>query len=131
MPSTSIANSNKETHQVRKLRSNSVGVAQGQTLLFSDFKDNGEMWAGLGDRSLTKDVQFDEPFHTPPVVHLSISLLDLDHSVNPRMDLRAESVTSDGFQVLFSTWGDSRVARIRVSWMAIGEVGPIDMWDID
>lgn len=116
---------------MRKLRSNSVGVAHGHALLFSDYQENGEMWAGIGDRTVTRYVQFEEAFHAPPVVHLSISLLDLDHSVNPRLDLRAKSITSDGFQIAFSTWGDSKVARIRVSWMAIGEVRSTDMWDID
>jgi hypothetical protein len=31
---------------------------------------------------------------------------------------------------VFRTWGDSRVARIRADWMAIGEVSGEDDWEM-
>ncbi|MEC8667985.1 MAG: H-type lectin domain-containing protein [Pseudomonadota bacterium] len=36
----------------------------------------------------------------------------------------------DGFDIVFRTWGDSRIARARVGWMAIGEVGAPGDWDV-
>ena len=39
---------------------------------------------------------------------------------NQRVDVSADEITPQGFVILFRTWGDTRVARARVSWMAIG-----------
>jgi len=32
---------------------------------------------------------------------------------------------------VFRTWGDSKVARIRADWMAVGEVADDDAWDLE
>ena len=58
----------------------------------------------------------------PPVVHLGVGMWDLDSDRNQRGDLQVENVTLTGFDILFRTWGDTRIARMRVEWMAIGAV---------
>jgi hypothetical protein len=76
-------------------------------------------------------VTFSERSATLPVVHLAMSMWDTDGDTNQRADLRAEAITEAGFEIVFRTWGDSRVARIRADWIAIGEVSGEDDWDFD
>lgn len=115
---------------MRRLRTNTLGVQQGSTLLFSDYKDNGVMWTGEGQRELRYLVTFDEPFKTLPVVHVCISMWDMDNQTNPRADIAAEAVTPDEFTIVFRTWGDTRIARIRADWVALGEVSDEDDWQL-
>ena len=35
---------------MQKLGQNSIGVEQGESLLFSDYQHGGQMWTGAGDR---------------------------------------------------------------------------------
>ena len=49
---------------------------------------------------------------------------------NLRADLTAEHVSEKGFHLVFRTWGDTRIARIRADWTAIGPVRDEDDWDI-
>ncbi len=44
---------------------------------------------------------------------------------------RPTEIRAEGFAIVFRTWGDSKVARVRVSWMAIGELFEPDDWRID
>ena len=34
------------------------------------------------------------------------------------------------FDIVFRTWGDTRVARVRVAWIALGAVANDDGWDV-
>jgi hypothetical protein len=76
-------------------------------------------------------VRFSEPFAAAPAVTVGISLWDVDTHGILRAEIRAEAVTAEGFEIVFSTWGDSRVARIRADWLAIGPVDDDDLWDTD
>ncbi|WP_076444766.1 H-type lectin domain-containing protein [Roseivivax lentus] len=115
---------------MQKLRSNRIGVDQGEFELFSDFANGGDMWTGDGARERRKRIKFSEPFSVPPQVHLSLSLWDMDSHANIRADLGAEKVNETGFDMVFRTWADTRIARVRMSWMAIGEVKGEDDWDL-
>ena len=46
-------------------------------------------------------------------------------------ELVAENVTETGFDIVFRTWSDSRIARLRASWMAIGDLPFEDDWDVE
>lgn len=89
------------------------------------------MWTGEGARERRKAVRFREAFRSPPAVQVSISLWDMDTSAAVRAHLLAENVTCEGFEIVFRTWADSRVARIRAAWMAIGELPFGDDWDVE
>jgi len=99
-------------------------------VLFSDFEHDGKMWTGDGPRLHRKKIKFDERFREPPAVQVSISMWDMDKNSNSRADISAEKITEQGFDVVFRTWGDTRVARIRADWMAIGEVAHDDDWEL-
>lgn len=99
--------------------------------MFSDFANNGPMWSGDGPRESVTKVEFGEVYLEAPMVHVSISMWDTGGDTNQRADLRAEKITAKGCQLVFRTWGDSRIARIRADWMAIGEVSDDDAWDVE
>jgi len=108
-----------------------IGVQQGSRVLFSDFADGGQMWTGQGERESRFAVTFKQPYAAQPAVMVGLSMWDIDHKTNSRADISAENVTRKGFQIVFRTWGDSRVARVRASWIAIGPVREDDDWDVE
>ncbi|MEL7213646.1 MAG: H-type lectin domain-containing protein [Pseudomonadota bacterium] len=115
---------------MKRLSGHSVGVQQGDELLFSDYQDGGEMWTGTGPRERRTPVVFDAAFSEAPTVQVAISLWDLDRNTNLRADIQAENIAEDGFEIVFRTWGDTRIARIRATWTAIGPVPHEDDWDL-
>lgn len=115
---------------MKRFSQHQIGVEQGSVLLFSDFANNGPMWAGDGPREKRHAVLFAEPFQAAPMVQVAISMWDMDGDTNQRADLKAETVTATGFDLVFSTWGDSRVARIRADWIAFGTVMGEDDWQL-
>lgn len=108
-----------------------LGVLQGSRMLFSDFADGGPMWVGEGAREARQKVVFSPAFRSAPAVIVGLSLLDLDRRTNARLDLTAENVTREGFEMVLRTWGDTRIARIRADWTALGPVRGEDEWDVD
>ncbi len=107
-----------------------VAVDQGDIILFSDFENGGDMWTGSGARERRQLVEFGSAFYSPPMVHTSISLWDVDTESPVRIEVTAQSVTNVGFDIVFRTWLDTRVARLRVAWMAIGQVKHEDVWEV-
>jgi hypothetical protein len=115
---------------IKHFRHHLIGAGQGSVVLFSDFADNGPMWTGNGPREKRHAVSFAQPFRAAPLVQVAISMWDMDGETNQRADLRAEDITKTGFVLVFRTWGDSRVARIRADWLALGEVASEDDWQL-
>lgn len=115
---------------MKRLKTHLTAIDQGSEVMFSDFEDNGPMWVEPGPREARLSIRFDEPFASAPVVHVSLSMWDTAGEVNQRADLRAEAVTETGFDLVFRTWGDSKVARVRGDWMAIGEVHDDEEWNL-
>lgn len=115
---------------MKKLQNHLIGVDQGDVVLFSDFQDDGEMWTGTGPRQRRHAVAFREPYRIAPSVQTSVSLWDVDTSSAMRADVSAENITAKGFDIVFRTWGDSRMARVRVAWMSIGELRHEDDWQL-
>lgn len=88
------------------------------------------MWTGHGPRQMRHVVEFEEPFSKVPLVEVSVSMLDIDQSANYRFDISAEDVTEEGFSIVFRTWGDTKIARVRADWIAFGTVRYEDDWDL-
>ena len=55
---------------------------------------------------------------------------DMGSGSNARADIQAENVTETGFDLVFRTWSDTRVARVSASWLAISGVADYEQWDI-
>lgn len=115
---------------MKELRSHLIGVDQGDVALFSDFEDGGEMWIGEGPRERRRLIRFSRPFLRPPAVHLGVSLWDVDTASAMRAEIVSENITEQAFEIVFRTWLDTHVARVRVAWMAIGELASDDDWDV-
>ncbi len=116
---------------MKKLNSMNIGVDQGTKVLFSDFEDGGPMWVGDGPRETRHKVEFSEPFQTAPSVQVSLSMWDLDQKTNPRADISAQDISETGFSLVFQTWADTRIARVRADWVAIGEMLDDENWDVE
>lgn len=99
-------------------------------MMFSDFAHDGPMWTGSGPREVRQTVAFPEPFAAPPAVMVAISMWDADRKTNLRADISAEKVTETGFDLVFRTWADTRIARIRADWTAIGPLPDDDLWEV-
>ncbi len=115
---------------MKRISSGSIGIQQGSRVLFSDFADGGPMWTGQGDRESRHVITFTEAFTEAPAVTVSISMWDIDNKHTSRADVSAEKITAKGFHLVFRTWGDTRVARVRADWMALGSLRGDDDWDV-
>ena len=115
---------------MRRLTSGVIGIEQGDAVLFSDYESDGEMWRGEGPREIRTDIRFSEPFLSTPAVQVALSMGDMSNRTNLRFDVKAEDVTVEGFALVFRTWSDSRIARARVAWTAIGELPDPDSWTL-
>lgn len=113
-----------------KIDARFLNVEQGSKVLFSDFENDGPMWSGHGPRATRMPVRFSQKFRIAPVVQVSMTMWDMDKMTNPRADISAERITPDGFEIVFKTWGDTRVARVRASWFALGEHPHEDDWEL-
>lgn len=120
-----------DSRAMQRLRTNLVGVDQGSVVLFSDFEDGGEMWTGRGAREALTTILYNGVFLNPPTVSVNISMWDMDQETNIRADVSTVQITREGFQIIFKTWGDTRIARVRATWTAIGEVKSEEDWDVD
>lgn len=107
-----------------------IGVEQGSRVLFSDFAHDGPMWTGDGPREVRLRQDFGNDFLGAPLVSIGISMWDIDRKSNSRIDIQAENVTASGFDIVFRTWADTRIARIRADWMAIGPTRDEDDWEV-
>jgi len=75
---------------------------------------------GEQSRTFTYSVTFDVPFSAAPVVHLGVVGLDAGKDDNLRLKVRAEAITSTGFDLIAETWLHTRLWSVDVSWLAIG-----------
>ncbi len=115
---------------MKRISNHTIGVDQGSVTLLDDFETGGEMWTGTGSRVRRTTVRFSDAFADVPTVHVSLSMLDIERKHNQRMDFGAENVTSEGFEIVFRTWGDTKVARARATWLAVGQLRNEDDWEL-
>lgn len=115
---------------MKKIKSHQVGVETGVTHLFSDFAVDGEMWSGEGERTRRVQVDFSESYVSPPAVHIGFALWDISNDANHRVDMTVQNITETCFEIVFTTWGDTKVARLRANWMAVGAVKDDEVWDV-
>lgn len=74
---------------------------------------------GSGSRTDTYTVTFATPLCYTPVVHVGLNGVDADHSVNLRITLDVQNVSSTGFQVVATTWADTHIYGLYFNWLAL------------
>ena len=71
-------------------------------------------------RHFVYDVSFNYSFSNVPLVHTGITGFDIGNNDTGRLSVRAEEITNDGFKIVVETWMHTRVYKVDVSWLAIG-----------
>lgn len=115
---------------MKTIRALSVGIDQGEVLLFSDFEDGGVMWTGEGARETVSQVVFSRAYVEPPTVAVALTMWDLAKDTAARLHVEARDVSETGFCIVFRTWGDTKIARASAGWHSIGAVRDEDDWDL-
>ncbi|MGB0496753.1 MAG: H-type lectin domain-containing protein [Rubricella sp.] len=114
-----------------KLSSSFIGIDSGERTLFDHFVEETPMWAGDGRREAVAEITFSERFLKPPAITVSVAMIDCDKATNLRLDIHARNVTETGASLVAVTWDDTRIARLRLHWQAIGPLtDPDDYWDV-
>jgi hypothetical protein len=72
-------------------------------------------------RTFVSGVRFDAPFSNTPIVHVGLSGFDIDQRDSARISVCAEAITSIGFDLRIKTWQNTRVYKVEVSWIALGQ----------
>ncbi|MET0290863.1 MAG: H-type lectin domain-containing protein [Steroidobacteraceae bacterium] len=72
------------------------------------------------DRAFRASVRFEHFFRAIPVVHLGIVGFDISNHDAARLKARVENISHRGFDIVLSTWLNTRAWQVDVSWMAIG-----------
>ena len=114
---------------MKRIYASTIGVDQGSEMLFSDFDTGGDMWTGEGAREVRVAVMFSENFKNKPNVMVTLEMFDFDNQTNQRAETVVENITNTGFDIVFRTWGDTKIARARAAWMAIGGLDAEDNWE--
>lgn len=76
---------------------------------------------GNGDRIMQKEVRFTKPFDSMPDVSVFVTFLDADKNQNIRYDVKAISVSRDGFVIRIKTWNDTKIFGMGGYWFANAE----------
>jgi H-type lectin domain-containing protein len=72
------------------------------------------------DRHFRRQVWFVHPFRHAPVVQLGITGFDICNHDAARLTTSVANITPQGFEIVVSTWFNTRIWRVNVSWFAIG-----------
>ncbi len=75
---------------------------------------------GDGVRTYTTRVTFTSNYSSPPAINVSINGFDMFYETNPRIDVYAQNITNDGFDLVYYTWGETIVYGAYTSWIAYG-----------
>jgi hypothetical protein len=116
---------------MRRISGHKLGIDDGEELLFSDFESGGPMWKGEGLRRVDRTVTFSAPFLAPPNVRVWLTMWDIANSATSRVDVAARDIGCERFTITFHTWGDTRIARARAGWLALGPLRDDEDWEID
>lgn len=71
-------------------------------------------------RTFRTRITFDVPFGSTPVVHVGLTGFDIDNCDTARLKLDTAAISPDGFDVSISTWMNTRVYQVSISWLALG-----------
>ena len=78
-----------------------------------------DLSSGQGQRTYkTPDLAFNPPFPQTPVVRVSLAGIDSDSQFNTRVQVTAEDVQTDEFNIRVTTWDNSIIHAVWVSWIA-------------
>lgn len=91
-----------------------------------DFKVDGNtegysLGSGSGARTQPVFVKFDKKFAAAPVVIVTLTGFSGNAGSDGKMNISvsAENITTEGFVAKVGTWGDTKLAAVYGSWLAV------------
>jgi hypothetical protein len=63
-------------------------------------------------------ITFPKPFATTPTVIVSLNRVDSDNGQHLRITAGTDTVNVKGFELLATTWYDTRIYSVGISWIA-------------
>lgn len=79
----------------------------------------------IGERSILVPVKFLTPFKVKPDVVVALTFVDSDKSTNFRINITADQITKEGFNVIVKTWYDSKVYHVEGTWTAVAPASTV------
>jgi hypothetical protein len=76
-----------------------------------------------GDRVMTVNVSFDNPFDVKPDIVMGVTMLDANQKTAVRYDITAMSISRDGFTIQIKTWSETEILGIGGYWLAVAPAG--------
>jgi H-type lectin domain len=96
-----------------KIESGTVGKGYFQT------NNPLELGIPVGGRSDEIRVDFSAgKFSSPPNVQVMLNHIDTDQAVNTRIAVAPANITATGFDIQISTWADSKIYGVGITWFA-------------
>lgn len=81
---------------------------------------NWNISTGSGSRSYNHRINFTQKFSQPPKVIVGITMFDIIHGQNHRLNVYPAYITSASFEIVVATWSDTKVYGAGVNWIAYG-----------
>ncbi len=72
-------------------------------------------------RTYKEHVNFTQPFKSTPNIVTSITQIEITNETFTRIKVSHELADKNGFDIVITTWGDTRVYSASVSWIAYGD----------
>jgi len=102
-------------------QSNSVPAGSPVLIHQGTFTTNGNL---LSDACVAREqkaeVKFDPAFASTPTVTVALTGLDVDHTRNTRVTMRAEGVSKDSMILIVGTWCETNLYSAVGSFIAVG-----------
>ncbi|EBA02846.1 hypothetical protein RB2150_18367 [Rhodobacterales bacterium HTCC2150] len=113
---------NTAVHAQQRIQiANDTVMVMGSGLLFRHANPGGYMWNDQGDREFEVFIPFETTLERKPLVQVNLSGVDASHAQNLRLTLAVKSTSLEGFVVGAKTWGDTKIASVDISWMAMAQ----------
>ena len=93
-------------------------MAAGKETIFIHYP-NDYMWTGQGPRGVQKFIHLPSGlFNGTPQVMAALACIDSSEQANLRVDVSVDMISNNYFRVSVDTWADTKLAMIKVAWMA-------------
>ena len=74
-----------------------------------------------GDRSVSIEVSFAQPFDIKPDIIVSVSQVEAGADAPVRYNVHPFAISRDGFIIKVSTWSNSKILQIGGGWIAVSK----------
>ncbi|WP_437333308.1 H-type lectin domain-containing protein [Sorangium sp. So ce394] len=95
-----------------------MAIRTGRFYINTNDPEFAQFGSGSGLRVYRRTIEFSLPQSGGVAAQAAIGHIDIGHDSAPRLEVRTENVTSKSFDVIISTWLDTRVYGAAVVWIA-------------